>query len=202
MDCVGIEHFNHLLLVLQKYHQVQTNMMSNKIAGLNVHWDFPSKQVCIDMRSYVKDLLLSLNWPMPMKPQLMPFTTIPIVYAQKTQFTPDKDTSVPLLPEYFKHIQRIIGSILYYARAVDNKLLVACNAISAQQDKATVHTEQLVKVLLNNFATYPNDGIVYRASSMVLCAYADAGYLNETRSHSRAGAHIYLSECWSLQAVE
>jgi hypothetical protein len=29
---------------------------------------------------------------------------------------------------------------------------------------------------------------------MVLCTHADAGYLNETRSHSRAGAHIYLSE--------
>jgi hypothetical protein len=29
---------------------------------------------------------------------------------------------------------------------------------------------------------------------MVLCAHADAGYLNETRSRSRAGAHIYLLE--------
>jgi hypothetical protein len=29
---------------------------------------------------------------------------------------------------------------------------------------------------------------------MVLCADVDAGYLNETKSCSRAGAHIYLSE--------
>jgi hypothetical protein len=57
-----------------------------------------------------------------------------------------------------------------------------------------VHTEQLVKTLLNYIATYPNDCIVYRASKMVLCTYADAGYLNETRSCSRAGAHIYLLE--------
>ena len=42
--------------------------------------------------------------------------------------------------------------------------------------------------------TYPNDGIVYRASDMVLCAHADAGYLNESKSCSRAGAHIFLSE--------
>jgi hypothetical protein len=41
---------------------------------------------------------------------------------------------------------------------------------------------------------YPNDGIVYRASDMVLCAQADASYLNETKSCSRAGAHIYLLE--------
>jgi hypothetical protein len=63
---------------------------------------------------------------------------------------------------------------------VDNKLLVALNAICAQQAKATVHTEQLVKMLLNYVATYPNDGTVYRASDMVLCAHADAGYLNKT----------------------
>jgi hypothetical protein len=29
---------------------------------------------------------------------------------------------------------------------------------------------------------------------MVLCAHADAGFLNETNSCSRAGAHIFLSE--------
>jgi hypothetical protein len=27
---------------------------------------------------------------------------------------------------------------------------------------------------------------------MILCAHADAGFLNETKSHSRAGAHIFL----------
>ncbi len=49
VEYVGIEHFNHLLAVLQMYHQVQTNMAGNKIAGINVQWDFPSKQVHIDM---------------------------------------------------------------------------------------------------------------------------------------------------------
>jgi hypothetical protein len=29
---------------------------------------------------------------------------------------------------------------------------------------------------------------------MILCAHADAGLLNETNSHSQAGAHIFLSE--------
>jgi hypothetical protein len=107
-------------------------MAGNKIAGLNVQWDFPSKQVCIDMKSYVNDLLFSLNWPMPKKPQLLPFTATPIAYGQKTQYTPDKDTSAPLLPECIKHVQKIIGSLLYYAGAVENKLLVALNAIIAR----------------------------------------------------------------------
>jgi hypothetical protein len=29
---------------------------------------------------------------------------------------------------------------------------------------------------------------------MAFCTHADAGYLNETRSHSRAGAHVFLLE--------
>jgi hypothetical protein len=140
IENVGIKHFNHLLSVRQRYHHVQTNMAGSKIVGSNVQWDFPSKRVCINMRSHVKDLLLSLNWPVPKKPQLLPFTATPIAYGTITQFTPEKDTLTPLLPECLECIQKIIGSLLYYARAVDNKLLVALNAISAQQAKATLHT--------------------------------------------------------------
>jgi hypothetical protein len=71
---------------------------------------------------------------------------------------------------------------------------VVLSAIAARQANATVVTEQAVNLLLDYVATYPNDGIVYRASNMILCAHADAGFLNKTNSHSRAGAHIYLSE--------
>jgi hypothetical protein len=42
LEYVGIKHFNHLLAVLQQHHQVQTNMAGDKIAGLNVQWDFPT----------------------------------------------------------------------------------------------------------------------------------------------------------------
>ncbi len=78
-----------------------------------------------------------------------------------------------------------MGSLLYYARVVDNKLLVALSAIAARQANATVTTEQAVHLLLDYVATYPNDGIVFHASNMILCAHADAGFLNKTNSLSR-----------------
>ncbi len=171
IEYVGIKHFNHLLAVLQRYCQVQTNMAGDKIVGLNVQWDFPSQGVCIDMKAYVINLLLSLNWPMPKDPQLLPFIATLIAYGQKTQYIPDKNTLASLLPECIKRIQKVIRSLLYYAQAVNNKLLVALNAINARQAKATIHTEQLVEMLLNHIVTYPNGGIVYRASDMVLCAH-------------------------------
>ncbi len=77
---------------------------------------------------------------------------------------------------------------------MDNKRLVALSAFAARQSCATVATEQAAHLLLDYVATYPSDGIVYQSSNMVLCAHANASFLNETNSRSRAGAHIYLSE--------
>ena len=58
----------------------------------------------------------------------------------------------------------------------------------------TVATEQAVHLLLDYVATYPNNGIVYCASNMILCAHSDAGFLNKFQSLSHVGAHIFLSE--------
>ncbi len=114
-------------MLLKKYHQIQTNMAVNKIAGINVQWDFPGRRVRIDMQTYIDNLLLTLNWPKPRKPQtLSPFGATPITYCQKMQLTPDEDTSAALSPKRLLHKQNIIVLLLYYARAMDNnnKLLV------------------------------------------------------------------------------
>jgi hypothetical protein len=109
--------------------------------------------------------------------------------------TPDPDASELLNASQKKCcVQGIVGSLLYYAQAVDNKLLITLSAIAAHQAKATITTEQAVDLLLYYVATYPNVSIDYCASNIILCAHADAGFLNKTNSHSRVGAHIYLSE--------
>jgi hypothetical protein len=124
----------------------------------------------------------------------LPNKCLPISCSAKAQLTPDADTS-ELLDKHRKCcIQEIVGLLLYYAWAVNNKLLVALNAIATQQSCATVATEQAVHLLLDYVATYPSDSIIYGASNMVLCAYSDVGFLNKTKSRSHAGAHIFLSE--------
>ena len=95
---------------------------------------------------------------------------------------------------YGVRIQEIVGSLLYYARAVDNKLFVALSAIAACQAKSTIATEIAVNHLLDYVETYPNDGIIYRASNMILATHSDAGCNNQSKARSRAGAHIFLSE--------
>ena len=146
------------------------------------------------MNGYINEVLLKYKHPKPLKPQHAPHAHRPIVYGAKEQLLPDEDASPPLDANGVKRIQGIIGSLLYYARAVDNKLLATLSTISSHQAKATENTAKAVHQLLDYVATYPTDGITYRASTMVLAAHSDASFLTEPGSRSRAGAYIFLSE--------
>ena len=88
----------------------------------------------------------------------------------------------------------IVGALLYYARTVDNKLLVGLSAIGSQQASATQRTNEVIDQILFKCATYPAGGILYRSSDMVLCAHSNAGFQNESKGRSRYGGHILLSK--------
>ena len=87
-----------------------------------------------------------------------------------------------------------MGALLWIGRAVKNKLLVALSAIGSKQASATEDTNKSIHQLLDYCATYPDDGIFYRDSDMILAGNSDTGFKNETKARSRASAHIFLSE--------
>jgi hypothetical protein len=157
---VSIEYFNFLLELLKKIHGVQCNMTRDNLAGIAIQWDYPGKCCHLSMPRYNDNLLLKFKHLHLCKPRLSRYTCLPISYSTKTQFSPDDDISVLLDDARKQCIQKIIGSLLYYAHAVDNKLLVDLSAIEAIQSKATVAMEQAVHLLLDYVATYPNDGII------------------------------------------
>ncbi len=194
VEYVGIEHFNHLLDLLKKFHGVQYNMAGDKFAGIDIRWDYVGRSCCISMPDYIENLLIKFKHPWPTKPRCSPHKCLPIACNAKAQLIPETDTSDLLNDHRKRRVQEIVGLLLYYAQAVDNKLLVALSTIDARQSYATVATEQAVHLLLNHVATYPLDGIIYQSSDMILCTHANAGFLNKTNSRSRAGAHIYLFE--------
>jgi hypothetical protein len=191
---VGLGHFNCLLGILKKFHDAQYNMAGDKFAGMDIEWNYAARHCHISIPGYISTLLLKFKHPHPTKPWLSPYKCLPIAYSPKLHITPDPDSLELLNASRKCCMQEIVGSPLYYAQAVNNKLLVVLSAIPACQATATVATEQAVDLLLDYVATYPRDGIVYCASDMILCAHVDAGFLNKTNSCSRTGAHIYLLE--------
>lgn len=203
VDDFGIEyveerHARHLLEVLEEFYTVTTDWDGEKYAGVDIRWDYAKKhkdrKVRIYMDGYIDRVREKYGHKRPSKPQLSPHKHREINYGASSQLA-HVDADSPALPESgVKRVQGVVGALLYYARAVDNKLLVALSAIGSQQASATEATMDAVNQLLDYVATYPNDGITYRASDMVLAAHSDAGFHNETKGRSRAGAHIFLSE--------
>ena len=136
-------------------------------------------------------LLLKYGHKSPTKPQLSPHRHREINYGSKEQLVAEEYTSPKLNNVDIKRVQGIAGALFYYSRAVHSRLIVGLIAIGYQQESATEQTAAAIYQLLYHVATYPNYGITYRASDMVLAAHSDAGFNNESKARSRAGAHIF-----------
>ena len=135
---------------------------------------------------------------MPRKPQLSPHRCRKVKYGSKTELDPEYVTSKPLNDAGIRRFQTIVGALICIGRAVNNNLYVALSAIVFQQASATEDTNKEIHQLLDYCATHPDYGILYKSSDMILTGHSDAGFNNETRARSRAGAHIFLSENESI----
>ena len=89
--------------------------------------------------------------------------------------TPQANTTAPPLDDNgILRYQSIVGELLYYSHSIDKKLLVVLSKFVQQQDTAMGATNDSIHQILDYVATYPNNGITYRASCMVLSVHSDA----------------------------
>ena len=109
------------------------------------------------------------------------------------QYAKTADTSTPLDKKGTTKVQSIVGSLLYYARAIDNTLLPALNSIAAQQAKPTENTMKKCKRVLDYVSTFPNVFIRFHASDMILTIDSDAAYLVEPGARSRVAGFFHLT---------
>ncbi len=144
------------------------------------------------MPGYIKKLLLKYKHCMPTKPQYCPYSPAPKQYGAQAQAPLPVDISPKLSPKEIKEIQRVIESILYYARAVDITVLMALSSIAIEQSKGTTNTMEKAKQLLDYLATYPNTTIRFRASDMIMNVHSNASYLSESDARSRACGHFFM----------
>lgn len=124
--------------------------------GLNITWNYTKKFVDISMDNYIPNMLKKFQHPTPKTLVCTPHQYTPPTYGSKTQHASEEDLSTPLNPKQTKHTHAIIGSLLYYARAVDPTILVALNELSAQQATPTTNTLKKLNRLLDYVATFPH----------------------------------------------
>jgi hypothetical protein len=93
---------------------------------------------------------------MPSKPQHCPYSPAQKQYRAKAQAPLPIDNSPTLSAKEIKETQGVIGSTLYYARAINITVLMALSCIAIKQSKGTTNTMQKSKQLLDYLSTYPD----------------------------------------------
>jgi hypothetical protein len=135
------------------------------------------------MPGYVSNMLSKFQHDALKHPQHTSSRYVTPVYGAKTQYT-TKDETPPLTAKQCLNIQKVIGSVLYYARAVGPTVLMPLNDIATEQTKATEKTQATTNQLLDYLATHPDATIRYHASDMILHIHSDASYLSVSKARN------------------
>ena len=90
-----------------------------------------------------------------------------------------RQTSLYPSVKKIKCVQKVTGTLLYYARAVYPTMLTSLGSIEALQSNPTEKIMQKVNQLLDYMVTHTDPIITYYAIDMVLAGHSDALRLSE-----------------------
>ena len=186
------EDLAHLRATIDAHYTFKVDEEAKQYVGIHLKWDYGKRTVRLSMDGYVKQALLEFEHEAPKTPYHAPSRYTPPKFGTKVQFA-KVDETAPLTKNKITFIQKVVGKLLYYARAVDPTMLHAINDISLSASKGTEATLAATMFLLNYAYTNPNTEIIYRASDMILQVDSDAAYLVAPEARSRAGGYQYLS---------
>jgi hypothetical protein len=158
---------------------------------MTLKWNYDTRTCDISMPGYVSNVLSKFQDDSPKHPQHTPSRYVTPIYGAKTQYA-TKDETPPLTAQQCLTIQKITGSVLYYAIAVEPTVLMPLNDIATEQTKATEKTQAATNKMLDYLATHPDATIRYHASDMIVNVHSDASYLSVSNARSRLGGLFFL----------
>ena len=189
---IGKHNAEHLIQVLEKWYEMETDWDGALYCGITLDWHYDAGYVDISMPNYVHKNLVKYNHKKPKRPQHCPYEPAPKHFGKKSNESHEEEESPPLNDEDHKLVQQVLGSFLYYGRAVDVTILHALNAIAADQANPTERTLERVHQFLDYMATNPNAVIRFRKSEMILNVHSDASFQTASKARSRAGGYFFL----------
>jgi hypothetical protein len=108
------------------------------------------------MPKHVPDAIHKFQHPMPKQPQDSPHPCNAPQYGVKVQKPEPIDSSPPASAEDKKYIEQVIGTLNYYARSIDNTMLVALSSIATEQANPTKDMLAQTKQLQHYATTHPD----------------------------------------------
>jgi hypothetical protein len=101
--------------------------------SIKLGWDYEKHTVDISMLGYIQKKLQEYEHIHPKKPQHCPYSPKPKQFSSEAQWPLPGDSSKLLDNRAKKRTQNIIGSVLYYARAINMMVLMALSTIAMLQ---------------------------------------------------------------------
>jgi hypothetical protein len=121
----------------------------------------------------------------------------PAIYTPPVPYSdPSSPTTLSTLvsPAEKTWIQQVVGSLLFYARAIDLSILTAVCQLSSHQSTPTQHDLTSAHRLLSYVSSHRNPHKTIHPSPMALWACTDASYLSRPKSGSVAGCSVGLGD--------
>ena len=182
---------DHLLSILELKYKMKVDMDAKQYVGIDLQWDYDKRELICSMDEYIDTALLELQHITPKQVHHGPSKHVPPNYGAAIQYVEDSKAS-PLKPEQIKYIQKVIGKLLFMARAIDNTQLHALNELARTVARGTQETLAAATYLLNYVATHTRPRTRYRASDMILQIDSDASFQVCEGAKSRVGGYHYL----------
>ena len=137
------------------------------------------------MPEYTPTVLHHFKHPSNCPPVYLPSKFIAPIYGEKFQYAKEDGTCPIIPPSVIKHVQSVVGNLLYYVLALENTMLTNLGDLTAAQTKKTQKTVEAMTEFLNYAVTCPNANIRYQKRDMILHTYSDASYLSSPKSRSK-----------------
>ena len=151
------ENAQHLIDAIKDLYEITVCWEGDQYCGLHLEWDYEARTVDLYMPAgYIERALIRFQHSTPSVPQHGPREYTRPTYGAISQLTVPQDMSEPLDKAGLTRLQEVVGTLLYYARAVDSTLLVTLNTLASGQATGTQKTAQAVVRVLNYCATHPN----------------------------------------------
>ena len=83
-----------------------------------------------------------------------------------------------------KYIQKVVGELLYYGRAVDSTILHSLSDLATEAPKSTTTTLNSTNHLLDYMDTHSDAILLFHRNGMILIMHSDASYLTASKSRS------------------
>ena len=126
------------------------------------------------MLGYIAEALQRFKHIWTYKPKDQSYAHVTPHCGAKVQYAPDADKSRSANKVEKQVVQQVVGTFLYYGRAVNSTMLTAAlSAIASKQASPTKNTLQKVRKFMNYTVIHPDAILIYCKSDIILTVHSD-----------------------------